>query len=175
MHGNYGKKHSREWTKKIIEKSSKSLRGRKLSKEHIEKLRLKKIGNKNGCGNKGVKRSKEAIKNIREARKKQTGENHWRWIKDRAKLKTDRLKMYDVKYKYWMKEVKDRDNWKCKINNKDCNGRLEAHHILPWSKFPELRYEVNNGITLCLHHHPRKRNDEKILAPMFKKMVLDKA
>jgi hypothetical protein len=61
---------------------------------------------------------------------------------------------------------------KCKTNNCDCSGRLEAHHILSWSKFPELRYEVNNGITLCKFHHPKKRIDEIKLAPYFKNMVL---
>ena len=50
-------------------------------------------------------------------------------------------------------------------------GKLEAHHILSWSKFPELRYEVNNGITLCHFHHPRKRNDEMTLSPFFQSLV----
>jgi hypothetical protein len=77
------------------------------------------------------------------------GKNNGMWVFDRDLLKIDRQKAYDTKYKYWMLEVKKRDNWKCKINNCDCNGRLEAHHILPWEQFPELRYSINNGITLC--------------------------
>ena len=90
-------------------------------------------------------------------------------------MKVSNKKHLDSKYKIWMMDVKNRDNWKCKINNCYCNGKVEAHHILPWSKFPELRYEVNNGITLCHAHHPRKRNDEIKFATFFKQLVANKA
>lgn len=101
-----------------------------------------------------------------------SGENNWRWIKDRTKLKTDRRKSYDQRYKDWARRIKNRDLWKCKINNKDCSGRLEAHHIVPWSQAPELRYEMSNGISLCRYHHPIKRKEEQRLAPVFQQMVL---
>lgn len=77
----------------------------------------------------------------------------------------------DSAYMEWRKTVKNRDGWKCKISNQDCNGRLEAHHILPWRNFPELRYEINNGITLCHAHHPRRWAEEKRLAPYFIELV----
>lgn len=80
-------------------------------------------------------------------------------------------KQLDGRYRGWMKSVKNRDKWSCRIADGKCNGRLEAHHILRWSKFPELRYEVNNGITLCAFHHPRKINDEIILTPYFQELV----
>lgn len=58
-----------------------------------------------------------------------------------------------------------------KINNKDCEGKLEAHHILSWKDYPELRYDINNGITLCHAHHPKKRAEEKRLSPYFMELV----
>jgi hypothetical protein len=70
-----------------------------------------------------------------------------------------------------MKGVKNRDGWKCRNSNLECSGRLVAHHILSWRASPELRYEVNNGITLCHFHHPHKRNDEMRLAPFFQELV----
>lgn len=98
-------------------------------------------------------------------------ENHPRWISDRSKLKKSRSQAYDYAYKLWMREVKNRDGWKCKISNDDCSGRLEAHHILGWKSHPELRYEINNGITLCHLHHPRKRSEEERLSPYFQNLV----
>lgn len=65
-----------------------------------------------------------------------------------------------------------RDRWKCKIDNEDCLGKLEAHHILRWKDYPELRYEIKNGISLCHYHHPRKIAEEKELIPMFNNLVL---
>lgn len=97
---------------------------------------------------------------------------HPKWIVDRSQLKKTRLQAYDVAYKQWMLNVKNRDGWRCKIANGDCSGRLEAHHILPWRSHPELRYQLNNGITLCHYHHPRKREDESRLSPYFQELVL---
>jgi len=101
------------------------------------------------------------------------GINNYNWIEDRAQLKTygDGEERRSPKYKDWSKRVKDRDIWKCRINNKDCSGKVIAHHILSWSEFPELRYNINNGITLCLAHHPRKRAEEKRLIPFFMGLV----
>lgn len=98
-------------------------------------------------------------------------EKHWRWIQDRTKLKDDSKDRGGQLHRDWSKSVKNRDNWKCKINNNKCTGRLEAHHILSWKDHPELRYDINNGITLCHFHHPRKREEEKRLSPYFKDLV----
>ena len=50
----------------------------------------------------------------------------------------------DSAYEEWRRQVWLRDNFKCKIANPDCKGRIEAHHILSWKDYLELRYEVNN-------------------------------
>lgn len=99
-----------------------------------------------------------------------TGVNHPRWIVDRSQLAKRQVRN-DSAYREWRKQVWLRDNFACKIANPDCVGRIEAHHILVWKDYPELRYEVNNGITLCHFHHPRKRNDEIRLSPYFQELV----
>ncbi len=99
-----------------------------------------------------------------------SGEKHAHWIQDRTKL-AKRQERNDSTYKDWRRRVWLRDNFKCKIANLDCLGRIETHHILIWSEYPELRYEVNNGITLCHAHHPRARAEEKRLVPYFKELV----
>ena len=96
------------------------------------------------------------------------------WIKDRSLLQrynNDAKDRRSYSYNFWRNEVKRRDNYKCKINNKDCNGRLEVHHILGYTDHPELRYDINNGITLCRAHHPKKRAEEKRLIPTFIELV----
>lgn len=53
--------------------------------------------------------------------------------------------------KMWIKAIKDRDGWTCtKCGSTD---RLHAHHIKPWRYYPDLRYDLNNGVTLCYTCH----------------------
>lgn len=105
------------------------------------------------------------------AAKMRIGPKHHRWMVDRTQLNMARKQSYDSRYRDWSLSVKNRDGWRCKMANDLCSGRLEAHHILGWSNFPELRYELNNGITLCLAHHPRKRAEEKRLSSYFQSLV----
>ena len=99
-----------------------------------------------------------------------SGEKHWNYKIDRNQLVKKQLRNDSLYYR-WRKEVKDRDHWKCRISNGDCSGDLIVHHILGWKDFPELRYQINNGITLCHAHHPRKRAEEKRLVPTFMELV----
>lgn len=159
-------------------------KGHKQSLETIEKRRLSRSGyrhseetkekiSKSNMGKIGWNKDMiyKRAKCIFAKRPNNSGVNHYKWIADRTKLSM-RQKRNDYAYKDWVKKVKNRDNWQCRINNQDCSGYCIVHHILSWSSFPELRYEVNNGITLCQAHHPRKRGDEIKLAPVFQKMVL---
>lgn len=102
------------------------------------------------------------------------GVKPWNWKEDRSLIKLGDRNFHDPLYKQWHMAIKNRDGWKCRISNGDCSGKLEAHHILPWSKFLALRYEVNNGIALCHFHHPRKREDEMKLSPFFQSLVAPK-
>lgn len=55
-------------------------------------------------------------------------------------------------YKKWREAVFKRDSWTCQ----ECGRHgcyLEAHHIKSWARFPEDRYDVGNGITLCKSCH----------------------
>lgn len=55
-------------------------------------------------------------------------------------------------YKLWRKMVFERDNYTCLICGK-IGGQLNAHHIKSFANFPLLRFEVNNGMTLCFKCH----------------------
>ena len=132
---------------------------------------------KNRVAHLGRKYSLEHRKSISESLKgvaylcDKRGELHPRWIKNRTLLKDDHRDRGGQLHREWSGSVKNRDGWKCRINNENCNGRVEAHHILGWTEYPELRYQINNGITLCHAHHPRKRAEEKLLIPEFQRLI----
>jgi len=48
----------------------------------------------------------------------------------------------------WRKGVYERDNYTCRLCGKR-GGVLHPHHIKRFSEFPDLRYVVANGVTLC--------------------------
>jgi len=54
-------------------------------------------------------------------------------------------------YSQWRREVFHRDNYKCV----ECGAgeNIQADHIKPFSLFPELRFDINNGRTLCKSCH----------------------
>jgi hypothetical protein len=91
-----------------------------------------------------------------ELAKKRVGEKHPKWIKDKTNLKRfseeEKLKRSSA-YKFWARSVKDRDGWSCVVNNDDCNGRLESHHIKSYTYYPDSRYDIDNGVCLCRYHH----------------------
>ena len=51
-------------------------------------------------------------------------------------------------YREWRDAVFKRDMYACQRCGK-IGVRLNAHHIKPWAKYEELRFDVNNGLTLC--------------------------
>lgn len=69
-----------------------------------------------------------------------------------------------VEYRLWRESVFKRDDFTCP----ECKTRgriLNAHHIKAFAYFPELRFAIDNGVTLCLECHkktdtygPKKRS-----------------
>lgn len=59
-----------------------------------------------------------------------------------------------LEYKEWRKAVYARDDYTCR----QCGARgveLNADHIKPFALFPELRFELSNGRTLCVPCHKK--------------------
>ena len=58
-----------------------------------------------------------------------------------------------LEYKLWRKAVFERDSYKCVWGGKEHGTRLNADHIKPFFLFPELRFAIDNGRTLCVDCH----------------------
>lgn len=86
-----------------------------------------------------------------------------------TKHQLDRLARYSIEAIKWRKSIFKRDDYTCQI----CGVRgsyLEADHIKPFAYFPELRFELSNGRTLCRDCH----NKTKISAKRMRELYLNK-
>lgn len=150
-------------------------KGSKHTDEWKEATRLRMLGNQQGfkkgkpSPRKGKKSSKPAWNKGRRF-PEWSGENHPNWIKNRLLVK-QRDRRNNPLNKIWRRAVWERDGFRCQIADKECEGRIEAHHILRWKDFPDLRFDINNGITLCHRHHPRKKDEEDRMIPLFRNII----
>ncbi len=68
-----------------------------------------------------------------------------------------------IRYKTWRKSVFELNRAKKGLRRyyvcEKCNKRrkttrvLHAHHIYSWEKYPDKRYDRNNGVVLCIKCH----------------------
>jgi 5-methylcytosine-specific restriction endonuclease McrA len=68
--------------------------------------------------------------------------------KENARSTPNELARKSLEYKNWRIAVFTRDNFTCQ-NCEQIGNKLEAHHIHSFAKHKELRFDANNGITLC--------------------------
>lgn len=102
--------------------------GKLTSPETKKKMRLAKLGKK---------QSSEHIEKCRISRR--TGANR-----------------KSHKYNEWARQVKERDDYKCQHCGLLEVEKLQAHHVIPWEDSIELRFDTNNGLTLCRVCHTKE-------------------
>lgn len=125
--------------------------GRKHSNKSNYKNRLKHLGKRNS--------------KLTEFKK---GQKPWNWEGGSSKERT--LIAGSPEYRRWRSEVLWGGGWKCV----QCGAtqKLQADHILPWSKFPEHRYDLHNGQILCKGCHLHKTAKVDRLMPLiFNKII----
>lgn len=79
------------------------------------------------------------------------GENHYNW--QGGKSEQRHLDMSSREYKEWRHQVFKKDNYTCQACGDKKGGNLRAHHKKHYSEFPDLKHDVDNGITLCESCH----------------------
>jgi len=129
---NVGKKQTEEHKDKVRQFNL----GKKLSEETKKKVSLILMGNNRGRGNKG-----------------RTGSLAPNW-KGGTTSKYEIIRS-SVEYKLWRKSIMERDKWTCIWcgYRSQGNGDIHADHIKPFALFPELRFAIDNGRTLCKECH----------------------
>jgi hypothetical protein len=67
-----------------------------------------------------------------------------------------------VEYKKWRMSVFYRDRFRCQVCGTRGND-INAHHLKPFAIFLEDRFDINNGVTLCVECHQLADNLNKKL------------
>lgn len=152
-----GKKRSpfsEEWKKKMSEahKGNKNA----LGKKHTDEQKLAKSLKQKG--------HVVTIETRRKISIKQIGEKNHNW-KGGVTSKEKIIRM-SLEYRLWRESVFKRDNWtcqECRIASKKGNKViLHPHHKKYFSLFPKLRFDIDNGITLCSKCHQNKHKNIKL-------------
>ena len=139
-----GPKPGFKMTKAHKDNISKALAGKSKSKEHVANIK------KNHADFTGEKNPMYGI----------SSPNKGKFGRDASAYKDGSF----IQFKAWHTAVLERDNYTCQVCGKsDKEVRLDCHHIKPKSKYPEFIHDINYGITLCMHCHPRYENKLKVL------------
>jgi len=128
-------------------------KGRKETRKEV----LKKLSE----SHKGYKHTKEQRKKISEKLK---GEKSYLW---KGGISEENSKIrHSLEYRLWREAVWTRDNWTCQKCGQR-GGKLHTHHIFNFNTYLDLRFAIDNGITLCKKCHDKfhkiygKKNNTK--------------
>ena len=110
------------------------------------------LGNKHWLGKHHSQKSRKKMSIDRKNKPhfNQRGEKHWNW-KGGISPKSKIIRM-SIEFRLWREAVFARDNWTCQ-KYKERGVKLHPHHIKNFSEYPELRFAIDNGITLSEKAH----------------------
>lgn len=142
--------------RKVLKGRESTFRGHKHSDEAKRKMSLARKGKPSP--RRGVPRTpKDRIKISIGTREKTPRGEECHSYKD-GKAAERRGQRFSMQYKRWRFDVYSRDNFTCQRCGDARGGNLHAHHIKPFADYPELRFDVSNGVTLCEECHKREHS-----------------
>ena len=103
-----------------------------------------------GSPMKGRKLSAEAKEKMAAAKRGNGGPAHWNYRHGRSRYAKDRK--WSPEHRAWREQVFARDDFTCHGCGQH-GGYLEAHHVKSWAEHPDLRFELENGMTVCVPCH----------------------
>jgi len=126
--------------------------------------------------NKGKKGLQE---NVNKGQKKPewSGENHWNW--QGGITEPNHKERCSLEYKTWAREVKERDNYTCVCCDNHDGSYKHSHHIKSFADYPNDRYDIDNGTTMCkichdsLHKILRALNSCETLGELLEQLRKD--
>lgn len=119
----------------------------------LERIRISNVGRK------------QSVETIEKRANSRMGYRHSEETKKKISIghrnngkprKTDESKLWrtGVEYDLWRSAVFSRDGWTCQKTGIR-GGDIVAHHIKSFSTNPDVRFAIDNGITLSLKEHIR--------------------
>jgi 5-methylcytosine-specific restriction endonuclease McrA len=73
--------------------------------------------------------------------------------RDRGSVSPERRIRYSPQMSAWRQAVFERDDYTCQLCGIRGGVELNADHIKPFALYPELRFDLSNGRTLCVPCH----------------------
>lgn len=125
-------------------KIGKASLGRKHTEEAKRKVSNAQKGNKHWLGKHHSEETRRKI-----GRRGEESPN-WRG----GKTPVNRAIRQSLEYKLWREAIFKRDNYTC-VWCGERGGKLNADHIKPFVDYPELRFALDNGRTLCIECHKK--------------------
>lgn len=146
-----GYTHSEE-TRNKIRLANIGKKGTPMSEENKKKLSLDRKGKKRSreiCLKISVAKKGKKNPKMSERLRGKYGENARNW--KGGKTEENKIFRGRIEYRLWRESVFARDNWTCQKTGE--RSKLNVHHIQNFADFPELRFAIDNGITLSEESH----------------------